>query len=102
MTVLDAFLGRSTIKRSTASRAGSTIRNARRMYSEKDDVVVAERKVLEIEEEIEALAETLEEEIDKLNSNFEIENYEIEEFYIKPRRSDITDVEMLLLWESRV
>jgi len=102
MTVLDAFLGRSTLKRSTASRAGSTIRNARRMYSEKDDVVMAERKVLEIEEEIEALAETLEEEIEKLSLDYEIENYDIEEFYIKPRRSDITDVEMLLLWESRV
>jgi hypothetical protein len=101
MTILDAFLGRSTVKRSTASRAGSTIRNARKMYSEKDDVAVAERKVLEIEEDIETLAEELESEIEKISEDFEIENYEVEEFYIKPRRSDIYDVEMLLLWESR-
>ena len=101
MTILDAFLGRSSLKRSTASRAGSTIRNARKMYSEKDDVTVAERKVLEAEEDIEALAEELESEIDKISEDFEIDNYEIEEFYIKPRRSDIHNVEMVLLWESR-
>ncbi len=101
MTILDAFLGRSTVKRSTASRAGSTIRNARKMYSEKDDVTIAERKVLEVEEDIELLAEELEAEIDKISEDFEIENYEIEEFYIKPRRSDIYNVEMILLWESR-
>ncbi len=101
MTILDAFLGRSTVKRSTASRAGSTIRNARKMYSEKDDVAVAERKVLEVEEDIEALAVELEEEIEDISKDFEIDNYEIEEFYIKPRRSDIHDLEILLLWESR-
>lgn len=101
MTILDAFLGRSAVKRSTASRAGSTIRNARKIYSEKDDVAVAERKVLEVEEDIEALAEELESEIEKISEDFKIENYEIEEFYIKPRRSDIYNVEMFLLWESR-
>ena len=101
MTILDAFLGRSTVKRSTASRAGSTIRNARKMYNEKDDVVVAEQKVLEIEEDIEALAQELEGEIERISEDFELDNYEIEEFYIKPRRSDIHDIEMLLLWESR-
>ncbi len=101
MTILDAFLGRSTVKRSTASRAGSTIRNARKIYSEKDDVAVAERKVLEVEEDIETLAVELEEEIEHISEDFEIDNYEIEEFYIKPRRSDIYDLEIILLWESR-
>ncbi len=102
MTILDAFLGRSTVKRSTASRAGSTIRNARRMYNEKDDVEVAKKRVLEIEEDIEALAQELEREIEKIQEDFEITNYKIEEFYIKPRRSDIYDAQLALLWESRV
>ncbi|MCH9812974.1 MAG: hypothetical protein K0U47_03415, partial [Epsilonproteobacteria bacterium] len=101
MTILDAFLGRKSVKRSTASRAGSTIRNARKIYSEKDDVAVAERKVVEIEAQMETLAESLEEEINLLEEEFDIDNYTIEEFYIKPRRSDIHDVEVVLLWESR-
>ena len=101
MTILDAFLGRSTVKRSTASRAGSTIRSARRMYNEKDDVEVAHQRVLEAEEDIETLAQELEKEIENIEEDFNVENFEIEEFYIKPRRSDIYDTELLLLWESR-
>ena len=102
MTILDAFLGRSSIKRSTASRAGSTLRNARKIYSEKDDVKLAEQNVMEIEEEIKALANELEIEIENLSEEFVLDNYKIEEFYIKPRRSDIYDIELAILWESRV
>jgi hypothetical protein len=100
MTILDAFLGRSAIKRSTTSKAGSALRNAGRMYREKDDVERARARVEEIEEEIEALEEALQEEIEEISEMYEIENYEIEPFYIKPRRSDIHDIEIALLWES--
>jgi hypothetical protein len=102
MTILDAFLGRKTVKRSTTTRAGRTIRNARKIYDEKDDVERAERKVMEIEQDIEDLADELSNEIDELTNEFTMENHPIEEFYIKPRRSDIGDVELILLWESRV
>jgi hypothetical protein len=102
MTILDAFLGRSTVKRSTASRAGTALRNARKIYSEKDDVEFAEKRVIEAEEAIELLAQELEAEVEKIDQEFESENFKVEEFYIKPRRSDIYDVETLLLWESRI
>ncbi len=101
MTILDAFLGRKSIKRSTASRAGTTLRSARRIYNEKDDVQFAKQKVIEVEEQIKRLADELETKIDRLNQEFEIEHFKIEEFYIKPRRSDIGNVEVILLWESR-
>ncbi len=102
MTILDAFLGRKTIKRSTTSRAGATLRSARKIYNEKDDVQKAEQKVIEIEEDIDALVDDLNTEIDELTQEFKLENHQIKEFYIKPRRSDISDVELVLLWESRV
>lgn len=101
MTILDAFLGRKSIKRSTTSRAGTTIRNARKIYDEKDDVKMAEQKVIDLEDEIEALAEDLQVEIETLSKDYEMENFEIQELYIKPRRSDIYDVQTVLLWESR-
>ncbi len=100
MTLLDAFLGRSAIKRSTTAKAGTAIRSASRMYREKDDVERARAHVAEIEEEIEALSERLEEEIETLSEKYDIDNYEIEPFYIKPRRSDIHDIEVAILWES--
>ncbi len=101
MTLLDAFLGKSTIKRSTASRAGATIRNAKRIYSEKSDVDAAKENLLKIDNEIKSLAQELEDEIDAIYDEFSIDRVEIEEFYIRPRRSDIYDVELALLWESR-
>ena len=101
MTILDALSGRKSIKRSTTSRAGSTIRSMGKMYREKDDVARAEEKIAQIEEELYELEQELEETIDEIDSKYSLENFEIEKFYIKPRRSDIFDLELALLWESR-
>jgi len=70
------------------------------MYREKDDVERARQRVEEIEEEIERLEEQLEEEIEAIAETYDPQNYEIEPFFIKPRKSDIHDIETGLLWES--
>ncbi len=101
MTILDALTGRSAIKRSTTSRAGSTIRSMGKMYHEKDDVERAQAKIEAVEEELYELEEELAGDIDEVDTSYALENYEIEKFFIKPRRSDIYDVELALLWESR-
>ena len=100
MTILDAFLGRSAVKRSTTAKAGTALRSAGRMYREKEDVARAQQRVREIEEEIEALEEELTEEIEAISEKYDPDNYEIEPFYLKPRRSDIHDIEVAILWES--
>ncbi len=100
MTILDAFLGRSAIKRSTTAKAGSALKNAGNLYRQKDDVQRAQQRVDEIEEEINELQEELLEEIDEISEAYDIDNFKIEPFYIKPRRSDISDTEVALLWES--
>ena len=100
MTILDAFLGRSAIKRSTTAKAGSALKNAGNLYRQKDDVQRAQQRVDEIEEEIDRLQEELLDEIDKISQMYDIENFKIDPFYIKPRRSDIGDIEVALLWES--
>ncbi len=100
MTILDAFLGRSAIKRSTASRAGTALRSAGRTYREQSDVERAKARVDEILEALDDLEASLQDEIEKISEKYAIENYEIEPFYIKPRRSDIHDVEIAILWES--
>ncbi len=101
MTILDAFLGRKTVKRSTTSRAGTTLRNAGRIYREKDDVKRAKQRIEELEREMEDLEVELSDEIDRLDLAYDPSELEIEAFHIKPRRSDITDIETALLWESR-
>ncbi len=101
MTILDALTGRSAIKRSTTSRAGSTIRSMGKMYHEKDDVERAQAKIEAIEEELYELEEELQEAIEEIDNDYALENYDVEEFFIKPRRSDIYDLEIALLWEGR-
>ncbi len=100
MTILDALTGRSRFKRSTTAKAGATLRSAGRMYREKDDVHRAKERVKEIEDEIYELEDELQSAIDALDDKYELEQYELEEFYIKPRRSDIYDVETAILWEA--
>jgi hypothetical protein len=99
MTILDAFLGRKSLKRSTTRKAGSTIRNAGKLYKEKDDVQRAMQRVQELEDLLKETQYELEDEIDSIDSDYDIENFEIKEFYINPRRSDIFDTEIALLWE---
>ncbi len=98
MTLLDAFTGRKTVKRSTTSKLGMTLRGAGRVYREKGDVERAKERVEEIESDILKLQDEMEESIEALDEQYRLENYELEEFYIKPRRSDIYDVETGLLW----
>ena len=100
MTILDAFLGNKRAKRSTISKAGSTLRGAGRIYGEKGDVQRAKEAVAKIQEDIEELKNSLEEEVLELQDKYDIDNVEIEEFFIKPKKSNITDVELAILWES--
>ena len=100
MTILDAFLGKKRAKKSTISKAGTTLRNAGKIFGEKSDVELAEQEVEKIKESIEKLMNELEDEILQLNEKYDIDNIEIEEFFIKPRKSDITDVKLALLWED--
>ena len=101
MTILDALTGRSAIKRSTTSRAGSTIRSVGKMYREKGDVERAQEKIVAIEEELDELEEELQSDIEEIDTEYTLDTNEMEKFFIKPRRSDIYDVELALLWESR-
>jgi len=101
MAILDSFLGTKRVKRSTISKAGTAIRGAGRIYGEKADVKRAKEALKDIEEDLQELEYSLEDEILKLDEKFSIDSVEIEEFFIKPRRSDIYDVELAILWESR-
>jgi len=100
MTVLDAFFGTKTLKRSTISKAGSTLKKAGSIYGEKGDLQRAKEALAVVEEEIEQLQYQLEEELDKLTMKYDIDQFEIEEFFIKPKKSNITDVELAILWQS--
>ena len=97
--VLGAFFGRKAISTGTISRTASGIRNAGRVAKEKADVQRAEEDAAAIEEQIAQLEIEQEEAINELAAEYDPGEVVMETFSIKPRRSDIFDVRVCLLWE---
>ena len=88
IAVLGALFGKAS-----PAKIGSALRKGSKVLKERGDMSRAEERLVSIEEDIEALEYELEDKIDALNEKFDIENYEVETFKIKPRKTDI-DVEL--------
>lgn len=97
--VLGAFLGRKGMSISTISKASTGVKNVGRLSKEKGEVKRAEKVVLKLQEELEELMEEVEAKSSQIAEDFTIENFVIDTFSIKPRRSDIFDLDLCLLWE---
>ncbi len=91
ITVLGALFGKS---KASIGRAGS------RVLKERGDVGRAKEKVAKVEEDLRDLEEELEDKIDDLVEDYDIENVDIEEFSIKPRKSDVQVNELAVVWQS--
>ncbi len=100
VAILGALFGRKTLSATTASRTGRGIRSASRMMREKEDVRHAQDEVERIKRQMEELESSMREETDALSQRFSIDKYPIETFYIRPRRSDISDAKAFILWHA--
>jgi len=88
IAVLGALFGKtSPTKIGRAFKKGSSI------LKERGDMSRAEERMAMVQEDIEALEYTLEDNIDALNEKYNVDNCEIEPFKVKPRKTDI-DVEL--------
>ena len=97
--VLGAFMGRKKLSSTTMTRTASGIRKAGRIGKEKDDVRRAEELAAGLEQELEELEVEQNQQLEELADSFDPTKVETETFSIKPRRSDIFDVKVCLLWE---
>ena len=97
--IVGAFFGRKKLSATNIGKAATGMRNVGRVSKEKSDVKRAEQAVLDVQASIEELAIEIEDKVLDLGDNYEVDNFEIETFAIKPRRSDIFDVRLVLVWE---
>ena len=88
IAVLGALFGKAS-----PTKIGAALRKGSKVLKERGDMSRAEERMVAIQEDMEALEYALEDKIDTLNEKFDVENYEIEEFKIKPRKTDI-DIEL--------
>jgi len=96
---LGAVFGRKPLSVTTATRSARGVRNAGRVIKEKDDVRRVEEEADRIEREIAELASELQAKIASVSARFAPDNYPVERFSVTPRRSDIFEVAVYLLWE---
>ncbi len=99
VAVVGAFFGRKVLSAGNIGKAATGMRSVGRVAKEKNDVKRAEAKAAQAQEAMEDLAVEMEEKVLELSDSFTMDSYEIETFSIKPRRSDIFNVKVALLWE---
>jgi hypothetical protein len=102
VAVFGALFGRKALSVTTASRSARGVRSAGRLMKEKEDVRRAEEDVQRLEAEIGALAAELQEKTAELAEQYAPENFPMEDFSIKPRRTDVYDVKVFIQWEPRL
>jgi len=100
-SLLGAFFGKSMVSKTNIAKVATSARAASRAIKERKDIKYVEEDIEEISEQIKELEANLALEIEKITSDHVLENYEIEELYIKPRRSDIFNVKVELLWQEQ-
>jgi len=88
IAVLGALFGRTS-----PTKIGRAFKKGSNVLKERGDMSRAEERMASIQVDIEALEYDLEDTIDEINEKHNIENCEIENFSIKPRKTDI-DVEI--------
>jgi phage host-nuclease inhibitor protein Gam len=88
IAVLGALFGRKS-----PTKIGRAVSKGSKILKERGEMSRAEERMVDVEEEIEALEYELEDKIDTLNEKYSADNCEIEPFSIKPRKTDI-DVEI--------
>jgi DNA anti-recombination protein RmuC len=102
VAVVGVFFGRKSFSATNIGRAATGMRSIGRVAKEKSDVQRVAQDVEEIQNALQELAGQIEDKVRALTDSFSVDNYEIETFALKPRRSDIFDVRMVLLWEMVV
>ena len=97
-SVLGAFLGRTKVGNLSSGVVG--LRRANRIFKERKDVRLVKDKIEDLTKEIEELEGELNEKIEEISEKMNIDNYEIETFSLQPKKSDISNLSVSLLWES--
>ncbi len=98
-TIFGALFGRKTLSTANANRTVRSARGAGRVLKEQGDVQRAEDAVALIVEDIDLLAQELQEKLRQAADRFDPEHYPRETVYITPRHSDIYDLQLSLVWE---
>ena len=98
---MGAFFGNSLLNKTNIGKVATTARGASKILKERNDVKYVEEEISQLKKQSFDLQQILENEIEKINNTNSSSNYEIEEIFIKPKRSDIYNTKLELLWKEQ-
>ncbi|MGH1601092.1 ATP-binding protein [Campylobacter majalis] len=99
MSLLGAIMGGKGLTRTTASKVATSARSANRVLKERSDVKLSEQSVDNILAQIKQLQIDFESEILKLKEQYDIRNLAVDEIQILPKKTDIYDEKVILVWK---
>ncbi len=99
-SILGAFFGKSILSKTNIGKVASSARGASSILKERSDIKFVEEDIEGLSQEMEELKEKLEVQIEEINEDYSISNYEIEEFNLNLRRKDIYNTKIEILWEE--
>ncbi len=97
-SILSAVLGRKKLSTSNVSRATSSMKSLGRASKERSDIGRAEENLEELKEQKIQLEEEFQEEVAELEAKLDVESLELEELFVKPRKSDISVERFGVVW----
>ncbi len=97
-TLMGALLGRKTFGATNARRAGSSMRSFGKISKEKDDIGRAEENLEELQVKYEDMEADFDEQVNELTEKLSVENLELEELSVTPRKSDIDIEDFSICW----
>jgi hypothetical protein len=97
-TLLGALFGRKLTSATNRRRAASAVRSAGKSRRQQDDVARAKDAVYALTESLEELEDEFQRDVRQLSESMETAESEIDEFLIRPRKSDITVSQVTLVW----
>ena len=97
-SLLGAFMGRKMASRTNVSKMGTAARSGSRALQQKGDVDRAEEALRGLAEEQTELDERFQEDLAELTEKFEVQNLELDETIIPPRKTDLKVSDPVLVW----
>ncbi|MCA8989378.1 MAG: ATP-binding protein, partial [Planctomycetaceae bacterium] len=97
-SILGALMGRKIASQTNVSKGATAIRSASRAAAEKADIQLAEDKLEQEQAKLKELEIEFDAEVEKLEQRIAPDSIKLEEYPIRPRKSDINVADVALLW----
>ncbi len=96
--IASVLMGGKALSSTSVTRAGRVIRSASTASKEKGDISRAQEQLLDYQADLQDLQDEMEDQIMSLEEKLSIDNIEIEEFRVAPKKSNIENIWTGIVW----